>query len=80
MRFSGRVYKDEGFWLAEIPILDAMTQGHTKNEAFEMAVDMVESMVSKKDFQVELFKGKNGGMVGAGSLLIGRMSRFFSGS
>ena len=60
MRFSGRVYKDGGFWLAEIPILDAMTQGHTKKEAFEMAVDMIKSMVNKKDFRVELYKGKNG--------------------
>ena len=60
MRFSGRVYKDVGFWLAEIPILDAMTQGHTKKEAFEMAVDMIKSMVNKKDFRVELYKGKNG--------------------
>lgn len=60
MRFSGRVYKDDGFWLAEIPILDAMTQGHTKKEAFEMAVDMIKSMVNKKDFQVVLYKGENG--------------------
>ena len=60
MRFSGKVYKDDGFWLAEIPILDAMTQGHTKKEAFEMAVDMIKSMVNKKDFRVELYKGKNG--------------------
>ncbi len=29
MRFSGKVYKDGKFWLAEIPILDVMTQGHT---------------------------------------------------
>ena len=60
MRFSGRVYKDDGFWLVEIPILDAMTQGHTKKEAFEMAVDMIKSMVNKKDFQIVLYKGKNG--------------------
>jgi predicted RNase H-like HicB family nuclease len=31
MRFSGQIYKDGQFWLAEIPILDAMTQGHTRN-------------------------------------------------
>jgi hypothetical protein len=30
MRFSGKIYKDEKFWLAEIPILDLMTQGRTK--------------------------------------------------
>ena len=60
MRFSGKVYKDGKFWLAEIPILDAMTQGHTKKEAFEMASDMVKSMVNKEGFQVEIYKGKKG--------------------
>jgi len=30
MRFSGKIYKDGKFWLAEIPILDLMTQGRTK--------------------------------------------------
>ena len=60
MRFSGKIYKDGKFWLAEIPILDAMTQGHTKKEAFEMAVDMVKSMVNKEGFQVQIYKGKKG--------------------
>ncbi len=60
MKFSGKVYKDGKFWLAEIPILDAMTQGHTKKEAFEMASDMVKSMVNKEGFQVEIYKGKKG--------------------
>ncbi len=36
MRFSGKIYKDGKFWLAEIPILDLMAQGHTKKEAYEM--------------------------------------------
>lgn len=60
MRFSGKVYKDGKFWLAEIPILDAMTQGHTKNEAFEMALDMIKTMVNKEGFQIDLYKGKKG--------------------
>ncbi len=60
MRFSGKVYKDGKYWLAEIPILDAMTQGKTKKEAYEMAVDMVETMIGREDFKIELFKGKNG--------------------
>lgn len=60
MRFSGKVYKDGKFWLAEIPILDAMTQGRTRKEAFEMVADMLESMVNKKGFQVQIFKGSHG--------------------
>ena len=59
MRFSGKVYKDGKFWLAEIPILDAITQGHTKKEAFEMVADMIQCMVNKEGFQVEIYKGKN---------------------
>jgi hypothetical protein len=60
MRFSGRVYKDGKYWLAEIPILDLMTQGRTKKEAYEMVVDMLKTMVNKEDFNTELFKTENG--------------------
>jgi len=55
MRFSGKIYKDGKFWLAEIPILDAMTQGYTRKEALEMAVDMVETMANQAGFRVEVF-------------------------
>jgi DNA-binding XRE family transcriptional regulator/predicted RNase H-like HicB family nuclease len=66
MRFSGKIYKDGKFWLAEIPILDLMTQGHTKKEAFEMVADMLESLVNKKDFKVKIFiKSKNSFEVGS---------------
>jgi predicted RNase H-like HicB family nuclease len=60
MRFSGKVYKDGQFWLAEIPILDAMTQGHTRKEAFEMVADMLETMVNKEGFKIQIFKGNHG--------------------
>jgi len=48
MRFSGKIYKDGKFWLAEIPILDLMTQGRTKKEAYEMVADMLEYLVNYK--------------------------------
>ena len=60
MRFSGKVFKDGKFWLAEIPILDIMTQGHTKKESYDMALDAIKSMVNKEEFEVEIYKGKNG--------------------
>ena len=56
MRFSGKIYKDGKFWLAEIPILDLMTQGHTKKEAYEMIADMLESLADKKNFKILVFK------------------------
>ena len=43
MRFCGKVYKDGKFWLAEIPILDAMTQGHPRKEAYGMVKDLLET-------------------------------------
>lgn len=60
MRFSGKVFKDGSFWLAEIPILDIMTQGHTEQESYDMALDVIKSMVNKDDFEVEIYKEKNG--------------------
>ncbi len=60
MRFSGKVFKDGDYWLAEIPILDIMTQGHTEKESYNMALDAIKSLINKKDFKVEIYKGKNG--------------------
>ena len=58
MRFSGKIYKDGKFWLVEVPILNLMTQGRTKKEAYVMVADMLETMVNKKGFEITVFKGK----------------------
>lgn len=60
MRFSGSVYKEGKFWLAEVPILDAMTQGYTKKEAFEMVKDLIETLANRPDFSVTVYPQKNG--------------------
>ena len=60
MRFSGKVFKDGDYWLAEIPILDIMTQGHTEEESYNMALDAIISLINKEDFKVDLYKGKKG--------------------
>lgn len=52
MRLSGRVYKDGKFWLAEVPILDAMTQGHTRKEALAMVEDLLETLANRPGFSV----------------------------
>ena len=60
MRFEGRLAKDGRFWLAEIPILDAMTQGRTRAEALKMIGDWLETMVNRRGFQASVFPiGKN---------------------
>jgi predicted transcriptional regulator len=60
MRFAGKVYKDGKFWLAEIPILDAMTQGRTRREAFAMVEDLIETLANRQGFSVTVHPGKKG--------------------
>ena len=55
MRFPGRIRKDGRFWLAEIPAFDAMTQGRTKREAYEMAGDLIETMADVRGFRVTVY-------------------------
>ena len=60
MRIYGKVYKEGKFWLAEIPILDAMTQGRTRNEAFMMVKDLLETLVDRPGFAITVYPGKHG--------------------
>lgn len=55
MRFPGRIKKDGRFWLVEIPAFDAVTQGRSKREAFEMAGDVVEALANAKGFHVTVY-------------------------
>jgi hypothetical protein len=41
MELEGRIWKDGKFWLVEIPILDAMTQGKSRKDALRMIEDAV---------------------------------------
>ncbi len=56
MRFEGRVWKDKGsrYWLAEVPLLDLMTQGTSKSNACRMVVDAVEALANKKKFKADV--------------------------
>jgi hypothetical protein len=60
MRFYGKAYKDGKFWLAELPLLNAMTQGHTRKEAYAMVEDLLESLANRRDFKVTVHPGKHG--------------------
>lgn len=55
MRFEGKLIRDGKWWLAEIPLLDAMTQGRTRKEALEMIGDWLETMVDRRDFRAKVF-------------------------
>lgn len=56
MRFEGRVWKDKGnrFWLIEIPLLDVMTQGTSRENALRMLADAIEGLVDRKGFKVNV--------------------------
>lgn len=60
MEIQGRIWKEGKFWLVEIPSLDVMTQGKTREDAHFMIKDaLFELMVSYfrdenlKDFELE---------------------------
>ena len=57
MRFRGKVYEDGEFWLAEVPVLEAMTQGRSKEEALVMAGDLLESLANRAGFSVTVHPG-----------------------
>ena len=41
MEFEGKVWKSRTFWLVEVPSLDLMTQGETKEEALKMLEELI---------------------------------------
>lgn len=53
MKIDGFMTKEGRWYIVEMPLLDAITQGRTKKEALEMAKDWVESMVDKDGFSAE---------------------------
>lgn len=66
MRFQGSVRKDGKFWLAEVPVFDAMTQGRSRREALEMIADWFVTMAGRKDFDVRVYPtGKAGFEIGS---------------
>lgn len=86
MRFEGTLVRDGRFWLAEIPLLDAMTQGRTRAEALKMIADWLETMVNRPDFRAEVYpRGKSefevsGDDVAAMTALLLRRRREASGA
>jgi predicted RNase H-like HicB family nuclease len=54
MRFEGKLTRDGRYWLAEIPLLDAMTQGRTRIEALEMIGDWLVTMINQEGFCAEV--------------------------
>ncbi len=60
MRFAGRIWKDGKFWLAEVPMLDAMTQGRSRRGAVQMMADLIRTMADHRPLDVAVFPGVGG--------------------
>jgi DNA-binding XRE family transcriptional regulator len=60
MKFQGKTFKDGKFWLAEIPILEIMTQGRSKKELMLMVEDLFVSLANHKGFEVNVKSSKSG--------------------
>ncbi|MBI5505725.1 MAG: helix-turn-helix transcriptional regulator [Deltaproteobacteria bacterium] len=54
MRFQGKLCRDGKWWLAEVPVFDATTQGRTRKEAFDMIADWFCTMVDRKGFSLRV--------------------------
>ena len=56
MRFEGRIWKDKGskYWLVEVPLLDVLTQGTSKVDAYSMIADAIECLINIKELKVDV--------------------------
>ena len=54
MRFQGKLCRDGRWWLAEVPVFDALTQGRTRKEALEMTVDWFTTIIDREGFSVRI--------------------------
>ena len=59
MRFEGSLRRVGKWWLVDVPIFEAATQGRTRQEAFEMIADWFAMMVDRDGFEVEIHPGTN---------------------
>lgn len=57
--FAGKVYKSHSskYWLIEVPDLDVMTQGVSRNDALIMIKDAVEALTGEEGIEVTVDKG-----------------------
>jgi len=64
MHVEGKLIRDGRYFLVEMPLLDAMTQGRSKKEALAMAEDWIESMLDIDGFKATATaSGKDGFVV-----------------
>lgn len=66
MELEGKIWKSGKFWLVEVPAVDVMTQGYSRQEALKMIAGAIEGLVDcyfpneSKGFQVNVQDYKKG--------------------
>jgi hypothetical protein len=60
MRFQGKLSKEGKFWLVEVPVFAALTQGRSRKEALEMIADWFVTMIDRPGFALTIYEGKQG--------------------
>ena len=54
MKLKGRVWKDEKFWLLEVPAFDGMTQGQSRKEALRMMESYVRDALEMPGYEISV--------------------------
>ncbi len=57
--FRGRLNKEGRWWIIEVPDLDLMTQGRTKEDAYEMLVDLLQTATNGDGFRPDIARFRN---------------------
>jgi len=60
--YRGKIYKDGKHWIVAVPALDLLTQGDTKNDAYEMLDDWLKTAMGK-DFRPDIARLANGNFI-----------------
>lgn len=65
--FRGRVFKDGKLWIIEVPDLDLATQGHTREDAYGMLVDLLRTSMDRPAFKADIRRYGDGTFLLGGS-------------
>jgi len=49
MELEGKLWKSVKFWLVEVPAIEVMTQGHSREAALKMIKNAIEGSFSSTD-------------------------------
>jgi hypothetical protein len=60
MKLLGNYFKDEKFWIAEIPFANLMDQGRSKSECFAQICSAIKDLVNAPEFDCSIQDLVNG--------------------